>query len=125
MNPGLIVGPSIVNDDFTSGQYIAGFMGGAFSKFPKVCFPVVDVRDVSKAHLRGIKMKAAKGRYNLTQDVYSFKELSDMLKAHFGYRYPFATEEMAECPPGDKRFEALWGHKYKIDVSKATKELNI
>jgi len=28
--PGLIVGPPIVNDDFTSGQYIVGFMTGAF-----------------------------------------------------------------------------------------------
>jgi nucleoside-diphosphate-sugar epimerase len=59
--PGLIVGPSIVNDDFTSGQYIGAFMAGSFPQFPKVAFPVVDIRDISIAHLKCIKVKKAAG----------------------------------------------------------------
>lgn len=124
--PGLIVGPSIVNDDFTSGQYIGAFMGGVFPQFPKCAFPVVDIRDISMAHLKCIKVpKAAGQRYPLSDQVLSFKGMSDVLKAHFGDKYPFATEEMAECPPDNKRYASLWDFSYKVDNSKTKKELGI
>jgi len=91
-----------------------------------VAFPVVDIRDISISHLKCIKNpKAAGQRYPLSDQVYSFKGMSDVLKAHYGDKYPFATEELAECPPGNKRYASLWDFTYKIDNSKTRKELGI
>lgn len=51
--------------------------------------------------------------------------MSDTLKAHFGDKYPFTTELMAECPPDNKTFQSLWDHSYKIDNTKTRNELAI
>ena len=51
INPALILGPNIVNNDFTSGVVIQKIMSGAFPGMPKIMFPIVDVREVAFAHL--------------------------------------------------------------------------
>ena len=49
--------------------------------FPKVMFPVVDIRDVAEAHLKAIKIKnASNQRILIVYDTYKLIELSNILK---------------------------------------------
>jgi nucleoside-diphosphate-sugar epimerase len=45
INPVLILGPSLVNTDFTSGLIIKKLMDGKYPGMPKIMMPIVDVRD--------------------------------------------------------------------------------
>lgn len=51
INPSLILGPSMITGDFSSGLIVRKLMSGKFPGMPKIMFPVVDVRDVAFAHL--------------------------------------------------------------------------
>ena len=54
INPSFILGPNLIQSDFTSSTLVKKIMGGAFPGMPKVQLPIVDVRDVADAHLRAI-----------------------------------------------------------------------
>jgi len=45
INPVLILGPSLVDSDFTSGLIIKKLMSGKVPGIPKIMMPLVDVRD--------------------------------------------------------------------------------
>jgi len=62
INPSLILGPSLVSSDFTSGVILQKIMGGKFPGMPRIMYPVVDVRDCAKAHLQAIKVEEAKNK---------------------------------------------------------------
>jgi len=47
INPGLILGPTLVSSNFSSGDIIKKFMHREMPGVPKVQFPVVDVRNVA------------------------------------------------------------------------------
>jgi dihydroflavonol-4-reductase len=47
INPGFMVGPSLVAGDFPSGKVISKIMMSKFPGIPRVSFPTVDVRDVA------------------------------------------------------------------------------
>ena len=124
--PGLVQGPPIVFSDFSSAFYMKLMMLGLMPGLPKIMFPVVDVRNVAEAHLNAIKIEEAKNqRFLLVDDTYKFKELSDTLRAHYGEKYPFKTEELAESPPDNVRFKLLWDKVYKVDNSKSKNILGI
>jgi len=55
INPGQIAGPSFIGGDFSSGKVISDMMGNKFPAIPKVNFPVVDVRDVARAHVNALQ----------------------------------------------------------------------
>ena len=85
INPSLILGPSLISTDFTSGQIIKNIMDGKLPGMPKIMFPIVDVRDVALAHLRGIKIPEAKNqRFILSCKALWFKEIANALKNEYG-----------------------------------------
>lgn len=47
INPSLILGPSFIQTDFTSGSMLKKMLMGAFPALPKILMPIVDVRDVA------------------------------------------------------------------------------
>ena len=51
VNPGLVMGPNLNTAYFSSGDILRKMMMGEFPGLPKVMMPIVDVRDVAKAHL--------------------------------------------------------------------------
>jgi len=51
INPVLILGPSLITGDFSSGKIIMKLLSGKFPGMPKVMMQIVDVRDVAQAHL--------------------------------------------------------------------------
>ena len=62
--PGLVVGPTEVFTDFSSGEVIKMFMLNTFptSTIPKIQMAPVDVRDVALAHVRCIQIDEAQGK---------------------------------------------------------------
>jgi dihydroflavonol-4-reductase len=51
INPVLILGPSLISGDFSSGQVVMKLLSGKFPGMPRIMMPLVDVRDVAQAHL--------------------------------------------------------------------------
>jgi len=84
INPSFILGPSLSNRlDSTSKKTMLGLMSGYFQAgSPPVCFGVVDVRDVAKAHvLAATKSEVAGQRLLLSSpDSFDFLQLSSMLR---------------------------------------------
>lgn len=124
--PGLVQGPSIIQGEFSSANYLKMMLMGVMPALPKVKFPIVDVRNVAEAHLQGVKVAEAKNqRFILCNRTFTFKELCEILKHHYGEKYPIKTNEMAECPPDNLRFKAMWEKNYNLDNSKSVKVLGI
>ena len=85
INPSLILGPSLITGDFSSGQIVMKLLSGKFPGMPKIMMPIVDVRDVARAHLQAIKIDDAKNkRFILSADSLWFKDVAEALKQ----RYP-------------------------------------
>jgi nucleoside-diphosphate-sugar epimerase len=60
INPGFIIGPNILTHKFSQGEIIKKVMIKKISKkWPRVKFPIVDVRDCAKAHLQALKVPDA------------------------------------------------------------------
>ncbi|TNV77432.1 hypothetical protein FGO68_gene210 [Halteria grandinella] len=57
INPGAIMGPTYVNNGFASGEFMSDLLSGKFPRMPKVMIPLVNVRDVAKAHLLALKSR--------------------------------------------------------------------
>jgi nucleoside-diphosphate-sugar epimerase len=136
INPTLILGPTLVNTDFTSGDIVRQLMIGAFSKAPRVMFTVVDVRDVAHAHIAAMKNPDADGKRYILDSGTAFwmKDMCAILRkeyAHYGYKIP--TEEMKYCfikfgAIFSKQAESiipLWNVEFYYSNEKAKKDLGI
>jgi dihydroflavonol-4-reductase len=127
--PGLVQGPTLINAEFSSANYMKMMIFGLYP-FPQVAFPIVDVRDAARAHLQAIKVPEARNqRFILNEGTYRFKQLTETMKAHFGEgTYPFKTDEIAECPmdnPRAKMLQLLWNREYRLDRTRSENVLGI
>jgi uncharacterized protein YbjT (DUF2867 family) len=69
INPSVINGPVISNQDFASGELIKKTLLGTVDPMPDLKLPWVDVRDVAFAHLQAILVPQAAGnRFILSCD---------------------------------------------------------
>lgn len=124
--PALIQGPSYLTGEFSSANYMKMLMLGVLPALPKIMLPVVDVRDVAFAHLQAIKVPEAKNkRFILTQNTYWFKDLADILIAHFGDAYPIKTNEMVDCPSMMTKFKLNWNKVYTMDNTRSVEILGV
>jgi nucleoside-diphosphate-sugar epimerase len=82
MNPGLVLGPSLAQaSDSTSLSTILEIMDGTMrTGAPNLRFPVVDVRDVAKAHIKGAMNEKANGRHVLVSSSASVMEMAAWIK---------------------------------------------
>lgn len=62
INPSFVVGPLISDVLGTSATLIKQMFEGKYPAVPELCFGVVDVRDVAKAHVQALETEAAFGR---------------------------------------------------------------
>ena len=91
INPALVMGPSLtpnsksgsieVLQQFGTGMTIAGV--------PPMWMGFVDVRDVAQAHINAAFNDKAIGRYIICADSLSLIEIGNILRSHFGSKYPF------------------------------------
>lgn len=91
INPGMVLGPALgAAPTSASFDRVRSLGDGTFKDgLPPVRFGMVDIRDVTEAHFRAAFAPEAQGRYLIAENVYSFGDLAEMLKAHFGDRWQF------------------------------------
>jgi len=86
VNPVAVFGPVLGPDYATSIMLVQRMMDGALPGLPRMCFGVVDVRDVADLHLKAMTDAAAKGERFLAVagDFMWIVEIAQALKARLG-----------------------------------------
>jgi dihydroflavonol-4-reductase len=86
VNPVGVFGPVLGPDYATSILLVQRLMDGALPGLPRMCFGVVDVRDVADLHVRAMTNPAAKGERFLAVagDFMWILEIAKVLKARLG-----------------------------------------
>lgn len=102
----------------TSSADIYRLTNGTESSVPDTSFfAFVDVRDVGEAHLRAYEVPEAGGqRYFVTGGQYTYQQVCDIIREAF-------PERISKTPKGETG--APIPPVYKVDASKAEKELGI
>ena len=81
VNPGLILGPLIGTERSTSLEIISQLLTKAIPALPDLSFPIIDVRDVSAAHLAAMNRPEAAGeRFILSDRECSLQEIANDLR---------------------------------------------
>ena len=95
VNPGWILGPSLSKRvDSASIKTMIEFADGTYKNgVPRLWNPMVDVRDVAKAHIKAGFTPEAKGRHILFSEEATLLDLGKILRKNFGDQYPFPTKE--------------------------------
>ncbi|WP_136659668.1 aldehyde reductase [Nitratireductor sp. XY-223] len=87
INPAMVLGPPLDKNLSTSVQVIKRLLDGRDPALPNFGFPVVDVRDVAKAHLRALATPDAIGkRIIVSDDFLWFVDMATAIKAAFPER---------------------------------------
>lgn len=91
INPGFILGPSLTpRADSQSIQFMRLMGNGGYrTGTADIWFGMVDIRDVSKAHVLAASRQEASGRHILVNEPHSMIWVSEVLRRHFGEAYPF------------------------------------
>lgn len=86
VNPVAVFGPVLGPDYATSILLVQRLMDGAMPGVPRMCFGVVDVRDVADLHLKAMTSPAAKGERFLAVagDFMWMAEIAEVLKSRLG-----------------------------------------
>lgn len=95
VNPALVVGPSLTLMTKSGSVEVLQQFGNGMTRFgvPKIWSALVDVRDVAEAHLKAAFQSNAKGRYILSSKSLTLLEMGQVLRRHFGNKYPFPKME--------------------------------
>ena len=135
--PGFILGPTMVNKGFASGQAIKMFMENGFpgGSIPQIQFGIVDVREVALAHVRCIERDAAQGqRFLLFGQTLWFREVAVILEKHYASQgYIIPTVESKYCLVKifslfSRRMQAasrFWGREFHGNNSRSKNVLGI
>ena len=86
VNPVGVFGPVLGPDYSPSILIVQRLMDGAMPGCPRLCFGIVDVRDVANLHIRAMTHPAAKGERFLAVagDFMSIVDIAKVLKSHLG-----------------------------------------
>jgi dihydroflavonol-4-reductase len=136
VNPGYILGPSLVSTDFTSAYLIVQLMINKVPGIPKIIFPIVDVRDVAQAHLAALeKGEIADGkRYPCTTGEMWFCDIADTLRKEFAkFGYKITKKKLYYCTAKfvsffNKEVKGImpfWNQPYTVKNDKAIVELGV
>ncbi|MDX2469275.1 MAG: NAD-dependent epimerase/dehydratase family protein [SAR324 cluster bacterium] len=136
INPTLVLGPGI-NPNGTSESFnIFKQLGDGTMKagVPNLDIGTVDVRDVAEAHYKAGFTASAKGRHLVSAKSITLLEMAKILDDHFGDAYPFPKKELPKfmvwlvgpfVGMPRKMVSRNIGYPWKVDNSKAKKELGI
>ena len=98
INPVYVHGPTLIPGGFTSADIIVAFFEGSNKLIGPTGMPTVDVRDISKMHLEGLRRpEAANQRFIGCHETIYPKEILDVLSEHFGPQgFTIPTKEDGE-----------------------------
>jgi dihydroflavonol-4-reductase len=85
INPYLVLGPSLSPGMNYSTQIFVNLANGTYPAIPALTWGVVDVRDVSDAHVRAMEIPSASGRYLCVNENLSVREMAQFMR-EFGVR---------------------------------------
>jgi len=90
INPGAVIGASLVPSLNTSNQIICNALAGNYPMIMDLSWGFVDVRDVAHAHVLAMENEKAKGRYLCTAETLYLSEVISILReAGYGnYKLP-------------------------------------
>ncbi|MEQ8557883.1 MAG: aldehyde reductase [Henriciella sp.] len=81
INPVGVFGPAMSEDVSTSLQIVSQPLEGKLPAYPKICFGIIDVRDVAEAHARAMTLPEAAGeRFLLSDKVMWMEEMGQVLR---------------------------------------------
>jgi dihydroflavonol-4-reductase len=129
--PGAILGPVLEEDFGTSANMVIKILDGSSPALPKIGFDIVDVRSVADLLIKAMEMpQAANKRYIASSGYLTFKEVAMMLKQQYPHRKiptselpNFIVRILSNFDASLKPILIDLGIKRKINISKATKEL--
>ena len=140
INPTGIIGPSIVPRLNQSHSLYVSATSGELPGIIDLQFPIVDVRDVARAHILAMEVPEAAGRYLCSAETRSMRQNFEVLKeAGFGDRYRLPSLPLDNAfgnvlvrlvsrfqPKGTRDFIASsLGRSYDIDTTKIRTELGL
>ena len=138
INPALVIGPTVSGYSTSASHDILRQIGDGTLKAgaPPFELGVVDVRDVSEAHLRAAYMKDAEGRHIVFNEAKSIVNLASFLTEKYSKDFPLPRKELPKWllwlvgPMVDKTFSRKlislnMGHKWRADNSKSIEKLGM
>lgn len=79
INPVGVIGPSVVNRVNQTHEFMIGMTNGQAPAIIDMSFPIVDVRDVAKAHILAMETPEAHGRYLTSAGAPPFRRYIDVM----------------------------------------------
>jgi nucleoside-diphosphate-sugar epimerase len=135
INPAFVAGPALDATIGTSLELIKEIMAGPYPALPKASYPVVDVRDVARAHVRALTAEGAAGkRLMASANTLSMLEMAKVLKIEFpnqSWRIPgFVVPDIAikALAIVDRKVKTIFpdmGSQVTIDASEAEDVLDM
>jgi dihydroflavonol-4-reductase len=140
INPTGVIGPSIVPRLNQSHSLYVSATNGEIPGIIDLEFPIVDVRDVAKAHILAMEISEAAGRYLCSAETRSMRQNFELLEeAGFGDRYKLPSLSLDNAlgnvlvrllsrfqPKGTRDFiTRSLGRSYDLDTSKIRAELGM
>lgn len=133
LNPGFVLGPLKGGHVGASASLVQRFMNGKDPMLPRTGLPVVDVRDVAKAHAEALLRPASAGRrYILAAGSLWFAQMGRILKQDYPKRRiptrtapDFLVRLNALIDPEIKSAVPLLGRCDQVDNSAARRELGL
>ena len=114
VNPGWILGPSLITTDFTSQELITLMLTNKIFGIPKLCWGIVDVRDVANSLIRCLtRSDISKGRrYICTAGSLWLSDVANILRQEFApLGYKVTKRNVAIC---NAKMAALFDKKVKL-----------
>jgi dihydroflavonol-4-reductase len=140
VNPFYAVGPSLGPEMNTSHSFFVGFTNGTVPAILSLEWPLVDVRDVARAHVLAMEQADASGRYLVAAETRTMRQVLDLLEANgWGDRYRLPSlaldggvgvllsKLVAALQPGGRRAYLMnhLGGSMRFDNSKVRTELGL
>ena len=140
INPFFVIGPSLVPGINTSHTSLIGLTNGTIPAVLALQWPLVDVRDVARAHIMAMENPAGAGRYIVAAETRTVRQVVELLRANgWGERYKLPTIGLDNAvgaaltrfaagfqAPGTRDYmRNHLGGEMRFDNSKVRKELGL
>eukprot|EP01091_Cochliopodium_minus_P018793 TRINITY_DN770_c0_g1_i1.p1 TRINITY_DN770_c0_g1~~TRINITY_DN770_c0_g1_i1.p1 ORF type:complete len:375 (-),score=112.99 TRINITY_DN770_c0_g1_i1:44-1168(-) len=111
--PALVMGPLLNNTTSISHEVILASLNGQYPFVPRISHEIIDVRDVSKAHIIAIEKESIQGRYTMGNKLMSLIDICRTLKQVKVLRENYFIPSMI-LPNFMMYFACLWEKRINV-----------